>query len=309
MKYLYFQDGHVKGINPSSRIDNYYESWIMKFKEILFLAKEHKVEAIIDGGDLLDTPMVSNSIIDEILDLVEANGIPIYVMWGNHTLIGHHKETSNGTSLAHMFRRCKLFKDCSGGCEVGSDFHIDFIDYDHNIEEKLKTNGIQMDTKESYWKIAIVHAFITPKPFLPTVLHVVADDIKTNADLVLVAHYHAVWKKQVGKTTFLDIGCIGRCKISEADINPTVLLLDCKKRNYEFIALQSAKKGAEIFDLNKKEEQENNEKEMENFINSLKDFKNQELDLRGIIEYIGKEQNIERPVIDRILTKLNEVGK
>lgn len=306
-KFLYFQDAHLKGVNPSSRTDNYYESWMQKFCEILRIAQERKVEAIIDGGDLLDTPLISNQLIDVVLDRIEEAGIPMYSMWGNHTLIGHHKETSKGTSLAHMFRRCKLLQDIGNGMDVGKNYHIECIDYDHNIEEKLKSDGIHINAPDSYWKIAIVHAFVTPKPFLPSVLHVVADDIKTNADIVLVAHYHAVWQKTVGKTQFIDIGCMGRCKISEANIQPQILLIDCEKMNLEFIPLQSAKKGEDVFDLTKKEEQENNEKEMEVFINSLKDFKGQELDLRGTIEYIGKEQNVERPVIDRILEKLGEV--
>lgn len=308
MKYIYFQDAHVKGINPASRTDNYYESWIAKFKEILSLAKEKKVDAIIDGGDILDTPLVSTQIIDEILDLIEETGIPIYMMWGNHTLIGHHQETSKGTSLAHMFRRCKLLKNSK--MTGDNDHYIRFIDYDHNIEATLKDDGISFPewvTEKKLWKIAIVHAFVTPKPFLEQVLHVQAKDIKTDADLVLVAHYHAVWKKVIGKTTFLDIGCIGRCKISEADIKPSVLFLDTEKRDYEVIPLKSAKDGSTIFDLTKKQAEEDNEKEMETFINSLKDFKSQDLDLRGTIEYIGKQQNVSRPVIDRILEKLAEV--
>jgi DNA repair exonuclease SbcCD nuclease subunit len=307
MKYLYFQDAHCKGVNPSSRLDDYYKSWMLKFREVLALAKEYKVKAIIDGGDLLDIPEVSTTLSDDILDAIEATGIEFWSLWGNHALIGHHHSTSNRTSMAHMLRRCKLLKDASGGCEVGTDYHIDFIDYEHNIEEKLKSDGIKIDSKESYWKVAVVHAFVTPKPFLEDVLHVQVKDIVTNADLVLVAHYHAAWKKQVGKTEYVDIGCMGRCKISEADIIPSVLILDTDKRNYEIIPLKSAKPGSEIFDLAKKEEVESNEKELERWINSLRDFQVQDTDLRGIIEFIGKDQKIDRAVIDRILAKLREI--
>lgn len=304
MKYIYFQDAHGKGVNPSSRKDNYYESWIAKFVEIVSLAKKHKC-TVIDGGDLLDIPMVSYTLVDDILDILEQAQVHMISMWGNHTLIGHHRETSKGTSLSHMFKRSKYLVEARDDFQ-GADHIIRFVDYDHNIEEVLKTDGIHFDKEEKRWKVAIVHAFVTPKPFLEQVLHVQAKDIKTNADLVLVAHYHAVWEKTVGSTRFLDIGCIGRCKISEADIEPTVLLIDTDKREVETIKLTRAKKGSDVFDLSKKEEEKNNEKEMETFINSLKDFKNQDLDLRGMIEYVGKEQKVDRPVIDRILEKLGE---
>jgi DNA repair exonuclease SbcCD nuclease subunit len=312
-KYLYFQDGHGKGVNPASRIDNYSEAWFTKLKEIFLIAKQKKVDAIIDGGDLLDIPMVSYALVDKILDLIEETGIPVYCLWGNHALIGHHIETSNGTSLRHMFRRCKLLIEAEEDI-VEKSHVIKFIDYDHNIEERIKKDGIIFNNgkPEPKWHVAIVHAFITPKPFLPTVLHVMADDIKTNADLVLVAHYHAVWEKQCGKTKFLDIGCMGRCAISEAQIHPSVLFLDFSAKsesiNYEVIPLKSAKKGSEVFDLEAKAEAKSNEKEMERFIDSLRDFKQQDLDLRGTIEYIGKEQKVARPVLDRINEKLTEVG-
>ena len=312
-KYLYFQDGHISGLNPSSRIDNFYEAWMAKFKEILVLAKEHKVDAIIDGGDLLDIPKVADSIVDDILDLIEATGIPVYALWGNHALIGHHIETSKNTSLRHMFRRCKLLKEAKDIKEKSHE--IKFLDYDHNIEERIKTDGLIFDDKlskpEPKFRVFVVHAFITPKPFLPTVLHVVADDIKTNAHLVLVAHYHAVWEKTVGRTKFLDIGCLGRRSISEAEIKPSCIILDFSQKsetiNYKVIPLKSAKEGKDVFDLDAKELEKSNERELELFVNSLRDFKNQDLDVRGAIEYIGKEQNVERAVIDRILEKLKEV--
>jgi DNA repair exonuclease SbcCD nuclease subunit len=313
-KYLYFQDAHVKGVNPVARTDNYYESWIAKFKELLSIAKDREVDAIIDGGDLLDIEKVADSIVDDILDLIEATGIPVYILWGNHAMVGHHIETSSRTSLAHMIRRCKLLK--AGVTEIKEKTHVlKFIDYDHNVEERLREEGIIFNDgkPEPKWHVAIVHAFVTPKPFLPTVLHVVADDIKTNADLVLVAHYHAVWEKQVGKTLYKDIGCFGRCAINEADVEPSAMLLDFSQKsetiNYEVIKLKSAKAGTEVFDLDAHDEKKTNEQEMERFISSLKDFKSQDLDLRGSIEYIGKENNFARPVIDRILEELKKVQK
>ena len=306
-KYLFFTDAHAKGKNPISRTDDYFKSWMIKFRELLALAKKHKVEAILDGGDLLDTPIVADSLVDEILDAIEETGIPVYACWGNHPMIGHHKETSKNTSLAHMFRRCKLFKDTGNGEEVGKDFHIDFIDYDHNIEEKIKNEGFMNKVNPDYWNIAIVHAFLTPKPFMPGVLHVVVDDIKTQADLVLVGHYHEPWEKKVGKTTFLDIGSFGRTSVREAKIEPSVLLLDTDKRSYEIIKLKKAKKGEDCFDLTKKEKVDDMNTDLDTFISSLKDWKHQGLDLRGQIELIGKEMKVDRVVIDTVISKLGEV--
>ena len=116
------------------------DAWLTKLREAFAIAKEKKVDAIIDGGDLLDIPMVAYSVMDAILDLIEETGIPVYCLWGNHALIGHHIETSKTTSLYHMFKRCKLLKEAK---DINEKTHrIKFVDYDHNIEERLKESGI-----------------------------------------------------------------------------------------------------------------------------------------------------------------------
>ena len=304
-KYLFFTDAHAKGKNPSSRTDDYWKSWMIKFRELLSIAKKNKVEAVLCGGDLLDIPIVADSIVDDILDAIEQTGIPFYTCWGNHDQIGHNKETSKGTSLAHMFRRSKIFLEAS---EHQDDYAIiKFIDYDHNVEQKLKDSGLTVKESADKWKIAIVHAFITPKPFIKEVMHVVADEIKTNADLVLVGHYHEPWEKKVGNITYLDIGAFGRTSIREANIEPSVLLIDSKKRSYEIIKLKSAKPGAEVFDLTKKEHNEDIDNDLETFISNLKDLKMQTLDLAGMVEQVGKENNVDRAIIDIIITKLGEI--
>ena len=311
-KYLYYQDFHIKHKNPHSRVDEFYTSCIIKFKEILSIAKEKQVDAIIDGGDFWDIPIVSNTLVDEVLDLIEETNIPLYLMYGNHNMISHHKETSGESSTTHMLRRSKILRDANDIIEKSH--VIKFIDYNHAIEEKIKDEGIFFDNIPK-WKIGIVHAMLTDKAFLPTVLHVQAKDVTTNADLILVGHYHQPWKVQSGKTTFLDIGCIGRSSIAESEIEPSVLYLDFSKKieniseAYEIIKLKSAKPGSEVFNLDARMELKNNEKEMAQFIDSLRDFKAQDLDLRGAIEYIGKENKVERPVIDRILEKLLEMKK
>jgi DNA repair exonuclease SbcCD nuclease subunit len=303
-KFLYYQDAHLKGINPARRTDNYLESWMIKFREVLSLAKKHKVEKVIDGGDFLHTPIVSNSIIDDVLDAIEENGIPFHFMFGNHSMCGANRETSNGTTLAHALRRSKMLSE--GDLIQGIDHTIKLIDYSHGIETKLKEEPILLGPTD-VWKILLIHAMVTEKSFRPDVLHVVADEIKTNADLCLISHFHQPWEKQIGNTKFLDIGAYGRCTIAEANIAPSVLLLDTKKRSYEVIKLKKAKAGSTVFDLTKKDIEDATDLDLDVFTNNLKDFKTSSLNLRDSVEIVGKEQNVERPVIDCILNKLTEL--
>ena len=309
-KFLYFQDGHFTARNPGQRIDNYPESWLIKFQEFLDIGDEHKVDAYLDGGDIFDVPNISNIYLDKIIDMIEEKGKPFYSLYGNHTMLCNNIQTSQGTSLAHTFRRSKLIRYLKN--IEGSNFNIQGFEYYHAIEEDIEKNGLNIKTINDItdlsknWKIAIVHALVTSKSFFKEVSHVVYKDIKTNANLVLVAHLHEQYEKEINGTTFLDIGNFGRCAISEHKINPSCLLIDTDKRKWEKIELKSAKKGSEIFDLTKVKEMKEFDNNINNFISSLKSTKAQSLDIRGIITNICKENKVEKEVEQLIIDKVGQ---
>lgn len=303
-KFLYFQDGHVTGKNSINRIGDYFSDWLLKFDELISIAKKNKVDAIIDGGDLFHSPIVSYSVCDAIVDRIEKSGLNYYCLFGNHAERYHSKEHSFDTTLAHILRRSKKFEYLT---ELkGKNYIIRGYEYHHNIEEELRTKGIVFKKDIDKWMIAIVHAFISPEPF-PFATHVVWNEIPTNADLVFVAHYHKVWEKYKSDTRFIDIGCFGRNSITEAEIEPSCILLDTEKRSYEIIKLKSAKKGSEIFDLQKYEEAKLKEDNIDDFIQSLESTNFQGQKIEHIIEQVAKQGNIDKKVTDLITNKINEV--
>lgn len=310
-RFLYFQDMHIKGKNSVNRIGNYFEDLLIKFDELLSIAKENKVEAILDGGDILHSSEPSYRILDEIADRVEKNKIPIYSLFGNHAERYHSIEHSRYTGLAHLFKRSKYFKYfekiSDEKAETKKKFIIKGIEYSHNIEEQIKNKGIDLGGLNNTWKIAIVHAFITPKPFLPQVMHVCCDDIKTNADIVLVAHYHKQWEKQIGNTLFKDIGCFGRNSITEKDIEPSCLLIDTEKREIKEIKLKTAKKADKIFDLSKVEEIKSKKNDIDVFIKSIEDVQFQEMSIKDTVTYIAREKKISKEPIDLIINKIKDL--
>ncbi len=301
MKYLYFQDGHVKGKNSAYRIGNYFQDFLIKFDELLEIAKEHQVDAILDGGDLTHAPEPSYRILDEIADRVEKTKIPFIGLFGNHAERYHSMEHSKYTGLAHLIKRSKYFNYLT---EIkGDDFIIESIEYSHNIEEKIKESGL-MFVENNMWKIGIIHAFVTPKPFLPQVMHVCCKDISSNADIILVAHYHSEWEKQVGSTIYKDIGCFGRNSITEANLTPSCLLIDTTTRTITEIELKSAKKGKDIFEMDKVAEIKEFNSNMENFIKSLESTEFQSMNIKGMIEDVAKKSDVSREVVDLIINKI-----
>ena len=310
-KYLYMQDGHAKGVNSCNRIGDYWSDWLLKFKELVSIAKENKCEAILDGGDLVETKNPSYNVLDEIADIIEEGKIPMYSLFGNHSMNSGHIENSTNTGLAHLQRRSKYFKYLNRfeSCES----NIVGYEYYYGIEEDIKKNGIMIKVEEkgindlpNQFNVAIVHALVTPKKFFENTSYITPDQIKTNADLVLLAHYHHPFSKKVGNTEFLNIGCFGRLDINEAKITPSVLLLDTDKRSYEVIKLKSAKLGNEVFNLTKYNELKGNKKGIEDFISSLKNLNFQGMEIGTQIVNIGKKDKKYDKAVKYLLDKIGD---
>jgi len=312
MKFLYVCDTHIKGKNPENRIGNYYQDITNKMKEIIVLSKKYNVDFVVHGGDLFNSPDISNTIIDDFVDLVEENEKIWYIIYGNHDCIGHDPKLSKASALSHIFRRSKYIKHLEtmileASKQEGIKTILQGFDYYHNIEGDIKEKGLICKYPEAKLKIAITHAFITLKPFLPHVLHIQLKDISTNFDIVLCSHYHKDWGiKELNGTKFVNLGAIGRQGIDEVNRRPQVLLIDTITKELKIIKLECAKEGKEIFDLEKIEKIKQFEGNIDNFIRSLESVKFQSLDIRGKIEEIGKETNTEKEVIEEVINRISK---
>ena len=308
MKFIYLNDSHIKGKNPSYRIGNYYEDCMAKIREVISIAKEKKCDYIFHGGDLYDSNNVSNVMMDELVDLIEESNIPWYVTWGNHDQRFHNTELSNSTTLAHIFRRCKMINHLELMLDKEKDIHVEGFDYYHNIEEALKKDGLMSSGSNCSWKIAIVHSFISLKPFLPQVMHIQAKDIKTDFDVVLCAHFHNYWGvEEVNGAKYVNLGAFGRTGIGESDKMPKCLFVDSETKALEIIDLKSAKKGEEVFDLEKVKKIKSFDTDIDEFVKSLESTEFQGLNLRGVVENIGKEKNVNPTIIKEIIDRIGEI--
>jgi len=301
MKILNLADSHIKGINSQNRIGNYYQDCLDKFKEICKISQD--CDIVIHSGDFYDTPLVSNIIVDDFLDLIELTKKHWFIVPGNHDEISNNWETSKASSLAHMINRSDFVHLLEE--EEFDDFYLKGYKYYHGIEEDIKKDGLNCKKTDKY-KIAVTHGFISIKPFHPQVLHVQAKDIKTNFDLVLCSHFHYYFDEIIKDTRFLNPGEIGRLSITRADHKPQVAIIDTETKEIELIKLKIAKPGSEVFDLSKAEELKAFDNNINNFISSLKSTKAQSLNIRGIITDICKENKVEKEVENLIIEKIGQ---
>ena len=295
-KFIVLADSHIKGINPCNRKGDFYKDVMSKIEETIQIAKDNKAKAIIHCGDLYDSPNVSNLMIDDFIDMVEESGIQWFIIPGNHDEIGHNWNVSQGSSLAHIFRRSKLITELIA-LPNKNDYVIQGFRYYHNCEQDIKTNGLKCQYPDANFKIAVTHAMITNKSFPFEVMHVLAKDIKTNFDVIICSHYHlGSGIKEINGVKFLKLCSIGRTGVDEAKIVPQIALIDTSTQEIKLIPLKNAKMGSEVFNLEGVEKMKNFEGEIDKFIKSLDSTKFKELDILGLTEFLAKENNVEKEV-------------
>lgn len=304
MRLLNLNDTHFSGTNSENRQGDMLSDFLIKLDETIALSKG--CDFVVHSGDMFHTHTVANNVVDEIVDRIEASNIPWYVVVGNHDSSCGYYRPQDGTSINHIFRRSKNIKHLESiNCD---DSYIKGYDYYHNIENEFKVNGIVTDSKKPI-KIAVTHALITTKPYMPNVLHIQINEIKTNYDIVLCSHLHegtGITEHQ--GTKYVNVGAWGRRSISEAKHSPQVTIIDTKgKKQIEIIKLKSAKPGKKVFDLTKKAEEKATKVSLDSFVDAIKNTKAQSLDIRGNVEYFSKQGNIDREITDLIINKIGEV--
>lgn len=306
MRILILNDSHDRGKNSVNRIGNMHHDLMLKLDETIEISKS--CDFVIHLGDIWDSANVSNTIIDDWLDRIEASKKDWHILPGNHDMFGATWETSERSALAHAFKRCKniiRLDEIKIINEQIDNFYIKDYPYYFNCEEDIKNNGLIHKQKDLF-TIACTHAFISIKPFHPKVVHVQAKEVNTNFDLCLCSHFHYDFDATINNTRFLNLNAWGRLSITEAKNAPKVAILDTRTREIEIIKLKSAKPGSEIFDLSKIEEIKKFDKNIEEFIQSLESTTFQKQNIRGIIEDIGKKEKVDKEVINLIVSKMGE---
>jgi len=301
MRFLIFSDAHFSGKSPNKRTDNYYQSCLEKFDEILTLSKN--VDAIISVGDFLDSPLISNTIIDDFLDRIEKNDKDFYVIYGNHELNGYNLNASKSSSLSHMIRRSKKVKHLQ---ELEDDnMFIKGYDCYYGIEDKLIKDGL-IHSSDKKFTIAFTHAYISIKPFFQNVSHICAKDLETNYSIIWCSHFHTDFDETINGTRFLNTNSIGRASINEQHL-PKVAIIDTDTKNIKVITLKCAKPANEIFDLVKYDEVKDKKKDIKEFLDSLKNVDFQSMEIGQQIVQISKSEKIEEPITNHLLKTIDKV--
>lgn len=307
MKLLFITDTHWRSDKPKARLDDIMQTQFAELGDILNISREHEVDAILHGGDAFNVRNPPHSLVIHLLNWIKSLALPIYGVLGNHDLTGGNLDSVKNTGLGVLF-------------ESGAFDKLDLLEFE---SEKVVIKGVHhsfhfdgnymFDDKYDGWaKIIVSHNFIIPSETMPFgFLH--PRDIKTNADMVLCGHYHQQWSYHSDenaeyKTTWYNPGSISRWKINERTHIPHAVLLTIEngKITPKAIPLPSAKPGSELFDETVLAIEKAQDKNMEQFVQSLESTSFSDIDIEQVVQVSATYNNLEPAVLECVLQKIRE---
>lgn len=319
IKCLFFTDTHYTFKKPISRIEtvDYLDTQIEKTKEIFEIGKSNNVDFYIHGGDFFDSPDISDSVAGTIGKLYTTVEKPVYVVAGNHDLVGNNIATIFQTKLGLLAQL--------GIVKLLNRYEPVFIEKDGiklQITASPSNFGID-EEKDAYivteknadFALHVVHAMLI-KGDVKFGSYMPLDSIvdSTLADVTLSGHYHLGFRTTYYKNKiFANPGAVMRktALLEEYERMPKVDIItfdsETKKASIEEIPISCAKPGYMVIDRNKLETEKEHADKIVDFRMSLlnKSFAIS-VDLNKIVEAIQKEEELEDDVVKEVIKRLDE---
>jgi len=330
IKFMYGTDLHGKGINPSTRTDDFPDTVDRKLMEYFEIGHQHEVDFFAFGGDLVDSPWTSPRYVIRLGKILRehARGKTIYSIWGNHDEEGWNPNSVSGTSLG-------IFQEFSGCYQM---LNREPLLYENAQGEKVKLSGVHahptMDRdvldkegdvirhrSEDYVikdydgtpHIHIVHGMLMPKPILDDIPHTLVSEMNhTKATVTLTGHDHtgfAPIKTDYGY--IYNPGAMTRVFASHTEMNrmPQVALITIEKgeATIQPIQLKSAQRGEDVMDRTLLDEKKKKEALLkaagENIQEVLSTMNVQHVDLETVVT--GFKDQIEEDVYNEVSRRLD----
>lgn len=318
MKLLYFTDTHIRPDNPKSRKDNFLDTLLEKFMELVSVIKNEKIDLVLHGGDLFERPDIPIPIATQFIKIIQKFEVPFYMITGNHDMFAQNPNTISRTILG-MLNSIDIINIIDKDKPIilkdnnNNNIMLCGTSYFYGIDKDPNNYIIKEKPDNIKYLINIVHGMVIDGSFVDGVDFVPLDKIlDTKADITLLGHYHVGFKTLIHENKyFINPGAFVRLSSSNFELTrlPKAIIIDLDKEiNIKEYTLKSAKSGNEVIDINRIKEISYKQEIFNSFRNladNSVDF--EQLDINNIIIDIAKSENIEDSVKEEALKRIGEI--
>lgn len=319
-------DVHWRGVSPRSRLDSIQEALTAKLREVFQLAKDHGALAILQPGDLTDSPGISLSTLGDLFELIDEAPCPILTIAGNHDIYAANTGSLARTPLGLLQRADYVTNVASEPFDFSSridNVPVDIIITGHGYDTETDVDKMQYsnpgpmpNTSDcgSYYSIHLAHGMLLERAPGHDMRHTLLSDIPLlpNPPHVLICgHDHAGFGfKKMGKTLCINPGALCRLSASanEMERPVQVALLEVfgnGETQAKMIPLKSAKPGYEVLSRERLDAERMKQAVMQKFLGLLaEEGEARFLETREIIDNIARREKLPGPVVKEALGRL-----
>jgi hypothetical protein len=294
------------------RRDDYRAALLAKLQWVIAAAREIKASpVIIGGGDIFDTPTVSLEVADDIVDLFTREGAKLATVFGNHdldaslataprTVLGHLMRRSNG-----VFMPLPMLHERRGYQLAGMEI------FGHHYRYGNHHDSLMLPVTGDLPRVIISHSMILKSaPVFDD--YTLFSDVETNADLILLGHYHPQQLPErlintrgtlIGGPGALMRGALSRDDLTRA---PAMAVVEnaWPEIHVDFVPIAAAAPAAEIFRLEEAAAEAAKEAGLDAFRADLDNLKVQGLNVASLIEEISKADQLPDDVRTEALRRI-----
>lgn len=324
IKLLFIGDRHNSQTIPSCRVDDFFDSCDKKDKEIIKIAQDNEVDAVIQPGDFWTDSdhRLKNDFISTVsnkwkhMTTVSGKHIPLIGIAGNHDLIGENLGQLASSTVGLLdsldvfpiITRANPYVITDGKKKVvitGVNYHKG-MDKPENIDDYIEKEHL------GDVHIHIVHGMLSPSNLGKMIRHTQIEKIaETKADITLCGHDHNGFGiVEYNNKYFVNPGAVVRLSANEKEIKRTIqvaLITIDNDINIELIPLKSALPGNVVIDRTQLDHQAELSKYTEVLKESVQhmDIGNS-VGMEDILEEIFKEQKIPEEICKSIQADIKE---
>jgi len=309
MIFLTVGDVHLSDTTPASRLDNYTDATFEDLALVRAQALEQKATAVFITGDIFDrkSPIKnSHAIVARAIALFSSFPCPVYSIVGNHDIVNNRMDSLSRQPLNVLFESGALKRLKK---EVFDKVTVHGVDFDEGND--YSTLSPEKD-ENSTATIAVCHVLATPDggDMYGEPIFSYKKLANSDVDVYVFGHFHNDQGiHTIGKKKFVNLGALSRGSLTQEEIHRQVKIgrieWDGKSLECSEIPL-AVKSSKEIFDIEKKQEMEKKEKEIESFVASLNKTDLFQ-DISSLEETI-KAMRLETGVKNRLVGYLNNKG-
>ena len=242
MKYLILGDLHMRSKTPRCRTEtDFSQLCIDKLTQVMHIAEENEVGAILQPGDFFDKPNPDGKLVVKLIRLLQTpENFHFYAIHGQHDLVYHNEQSAKGSELSKLqAAECLRLPKTLG--------HIKGSDYGQNIPKP----------GDSKFNVLLTHAMVGDKPLWPGHELTQPEDFMDKHpgfNLYVFGDYHYPYSIQHSNGAWaINAGCLIRLTSSERDMahRPKVVIFDTETNTPEDVYLDVSPV-CDAFDLSKK---------------------------------------------------------